>query len=377
MSVPRSLRERARRYLLLGWAILVVPFMSKNPGYPGWQDTRLTEPELAAAFPEGKRLNIGVLLGPPSGNLADVDLDTWLAILLAGRFLPATHAIFGRPSARRSHHLFVVIGILKSTAWRDPLAATNDERGTLLEIRFSGQTLLPGSTHPSGEPVDWDEEGDVAEVTGEELLRACNRLAAAALFARHWPGAGNRHVAALALAGGLLRAGWSVDETVRFLGAVVTGAGDDEPVDRLRTVVTTAQTQEQGKPTTGWTRLSSLIDPKIIAASKQWLGIVDGPTILRPKNSRRHMAGLRSRGPRDSRSSFPDRRLSAARACVPPPWRPLDRVPGRSRRDPVPRLRGGGDREDPGHPDQDALAAQGHALDGHRGRIRRRQVSGG
>src|SRR4051812_46123989 len=76
-----------------GMAIIDVPFRSKNPGRRGWQQERLTEDELRTRFGSHPK-NVGVLLGEPSANLADVDLDAPEALALADRLLPMTEGVF-------------------------------------------------------------------------------------------------------------------------------------------------------------------------------------------------------------------------------------------------------------------------------------------
>ena len=79
----------------------------------------------------------------------------------------------------------------------------------LVEYRSTGtQTIFPGSIHPSGEPIEWEEFDDPLPIDGRVLKDTVAKLAAAALMARHWPEEGSRQNAALALAGGLLHAGW-------------------------------------------------------------------------------------------------------------------------------------------------------------------------
>src|SRR5688572_17719989 len=97
--------EAATRYTRRGWSVIPVPFRSKNPGYSGWEQTRLTEPDLPYHF-NGMPLNIGVLLGEPSNGLVDVDLDCIQAVRLAPRFLPPTGLRFGRPGKPDSHWLY-------------------------------------------------------------------------------------------------------------------------------------------------------------------------------------------------------------------------------------------------------------------------------
>lgn len=276
MSGSIRARETALMYLRRGWSPIPVPHLKKKPGFDGWQKLRLTEADLDDAFPD-RPMNVSVLLGHVSSGLADVDLDVPLAIALADHFLPRTEAVFGRRSARRSHRLYQLIGPAKTMAWEDPTIGKDDpERGMLLELRFSGHTLFPGSTHPSGEPVTWDADGDPLRIETADLVRGLHRLATAVLLARHWPPAGLRHKAALALAGGLLRAGWSIEETEEFLQTVAHAAGDDETDDRIATVVSSDEAQAAGKHTTGWPTLANLIDSRVVDKVIAWLDVPVG-----------------------------------------------------------------------------------------------------
>ena len=92
-----STADIARGYLRRGWCPIPVQFKSKKPNTPDWRHMRLREDDLEGAF-SGK-INIGVVLGPPSNGLTDVDLDCREAIAIAPFMLPRTGAIFGRHSA--------------------------------------------------------------------------------------------------------------------------------------------------------------------------------------------------------------------------------------------------------------------------------------
>src|SRR5215211_2585725 len=185
-----------------GWEIIDLPSGTKNPGRPGWQNERYDEETIRRRVSGGPR-NLSVLLGEPSGGLVDVDLDCPEARKLAGRFLPPTGACFGRASSPRSHLLYVVDPVPEYERFVDPEAyvvdpvpeyerfvdpeAQDENRATLVELRSGGQhTVFPPSTHPSGEAIEWDREGEPARLTGEELIGAVGRLAAASLLARHW-----------------------------------------------------------------------------------------------------------------------------------------------------------------------------------------------
>jgi uncharacterized protein DUF3987/bifunctional DNA primase/polymerase-like protein len=260
--------EAARSYLQRGWMPLPVPFRSKNPGFEGWQKFAITEVELPQHF-NGQRQNIGVLLGKASGDLADIDLDCNNAVMLAPYFLPTTGAIFGRQTRPQSHWLYVT-PISNKVTFTDPVTGTR-----LLEILTNGQqAIFPGSTHKdTGELVQWYEEGEPAHVSAIDLVQAAKCLAAATLLAEHWPQEGTRQDAALALAGGLLRANFTGDETARFIEAVCEAAQDEETRSRVRTVVGTAAKLKTGAHVTGWPSLAKIVDKRIVDRVCDWLDI--------------------------------------------------------------------------------------------------------
>lgn len=267
--------ESAYSHLRRGWMPLPVPFRSKNPNFTGWQHFSTEERELPTRF-NGKPQNIGVLLGNPSGGLIDIDLDCHIAVALAPSFLPQTGAIFGRDSKRGSHWLYYAS--LTTRKFSDPLAEskkgeTEHGKAMLVEIRSTGaQTLFPGSVHPSGEAIAWDSNSDPERVDAEGLERAVALLASANLLARYWP-RGSRNDAANALAGGLLRAGWSEEQIERFIKAVCLAAQDEETPARLRNVVGTAAKLEEGSHVTGWPTLAGIVDKRIVDRVCEWLRV--------------------------------------------------------------------------------------------------------
>jgi hypothetical protein len=267
------LREAARTALRKGWAPIPVPARSKNPNRKGWQRERLSEGEIDAAF-ANDNLNLGVLLGTPSGGLVDIDLDCPEAIALAPHFLPQTAARFGRASAPISHWLYVIPDAGKTIQFRDPTRPKDDERAMLVELRATGtHSLVPPSIHPSGEEIEWTDPGQPAVIAQADLASAVERLAAASLLARHWPAQGARHDGALALAGGLLRADWSIEDAERFIAAIALAAGDPEVDDRVRAVASTANALADDRPATGWPTLATLIGEAVVKSVQSWLGI--------------------------------------------------------------------------------------------------------
>lgn len=164
--------EAARQYTRRGWSVIPIPYQSKNPGFKGWEQTRLKEEDLSTRF-NGQPQNIGVLLGQPSGWVVDVDLDHLRCVELADQFLPPTPAVFGRPGKPRSHRIYCVSAPVATKKHKSKSA------GTLLELRSTGaQTVFPPSTHVCGEPISWEMEGaEPAVVDPTELAAAVERLA--------------------------------------------------------------------------------------------------------------------------------------------------------------------------------------------------------
>lgn len=270
---PKKMIDAALDYLNRGWKLIDVPFESKNPNRRGWQKERLSPHELEERFSHGPK-NISVLWGEPSGHLIDVDLDSPEAVKLSRHVLPATDAVFGRTSSPTSHHLYVVSSPIDTKKFEDPSNNKNKgERGTLVEIRSTGHhTIVPPSVHPSGEPIEWADDGDPAEVSPNDLIASVKALAAASLLARRWT-KGIRHSMALSLAGGLLRSEWEIQKVEEFVTNVATAAGDTEIADRVKAVQTTFEKMQSGDETTGWPRLAELIDETTVKRICEWLDI--------------------------------------------------------------------------------------------------------
>lgn len=166
----------AERYLERGWRVLPIPYRQKRPTVKGWQTLEIEREELQRHF-IGVRLNIGVLLGDPSNGLIDVDLDHPRAVALAEQYLPPTGLVFGRPGKPRSHWLYRVSGPIQTKKYK------SKQQGMIVELRSTGcQTVVPPSTHVSGEAITWeDEAGEPAEVAAADLRAAVRRLAEAVL----------------------------------------------------------------------------------------------------------------------------------------------------------------------------------------------------
>ena len=164
MTTQDAAREYTVRY---EWKVIPIPLRKKSPVIDGWQHLRLSKADLPTHF-NGQPANIGVLLGPVSGNLYDVDLDCPEALRIAPFFLPAT-LTFGRKSKLKSHWLYTA-----DTEIRTKKYALGKD--TLVELRGTSskgspqQTVFPPSVHESGERIRFDskcrpehiDEGDAA-----------------------------------------------------------------------------------------------------------------------------------------------------------------------------------------------------------------------
>src|SRR5262245_2509274 len=89
-------------YIGRGWNPVPVNYRAKKPSAgSGWQ-LRIIDATNAAHYFNGGEMNIGVVLGPSSQGLTDVDLDCDEARAIAPYILPRTGAIFGRAEPRRT-----------------------------------------------------------------------------------------------------------------------------------------------------------------------------------------------------------------------------------------------------------------------------------
>jgi replicative DNA helicase len=271
----------ARRLMEAGLCVLPLHRRAKAPKDKGWPERRLRAEALPEAFADAT--GIGVLTGLPENPLADVDLDCPEARAVAPFLLLEPAARHGRPGSRGSHWWYWLGESVKTRQFRDPVRIARGEKDTAMicELRGKGaQTMVPPSIHPSGETLAWEagslEQKPVLRWKGKALETRLSRVAAGALLARYWSGTA-RHYSALALSGGLLRAGWTVPDVERFVRAVAVAAGDEEVEDRVRAVADTAAALQAHEPeVTGWPRLTELygeVGPAVVTAVLDWLGL--------------------------------------------------------------------------------------------------------
>ena len=268
--------EAARAYVARGWNPLPLPFKSKIPTDKGWQHRVIGAADLPRYF-NGRPQNVGVVLGPSSAGLTDLDLDCREAIAIAPYILPKTGAIFGRHSAPASHWLYyssLSSRLDKATIqFRDPMKPRDE--AMLLEVRVGGekgaQTVFPGSVHETDEEIRWDEAREPPVVFDHELLKQAHMLACACLFARYWPGKGARHDVGLVLGGFLARAGLDQPQIKCMVEGAARAAGDEEWKDRVRAAEDAARAFHEGKRTAGFPLVSKTFGEQVAQQVAEWL----------------------------------------------------------------------------------------------------------
>jgi hypothetical protein len=258
----------AERYVSRGFAVVPVPHGKKGPILKGWEDLRLTVEDLPQHF-NGRRQNVGLILGESSRGLVDVDLDVAEAAHVAGRFLPAT-VTSGRKSSPYSHRWYLSPGA-ETIRYKDA------DGQVLVELRSTGcQTIVAPSVHPGGERIVWhDTSIGLTKVDVKALSANVRELATAVLIARHVPPIGGRHDFALSVAGFLLRPS-RLDEasTLKIMLAAwhAIGADSREAVRDLEGIVRdTTEKLAAGEPVVGGPTLEESA-PGIVKLLRKWWG---------------------------------------------------------------------------------------------------------
>lgn len=178
-----------------GWAPTPVRPRSKVPLLEAWPQRRLGEGDLHLFAGD---LNLGLVLGEAGGALVDVDCDWPEAAALAPDVLPVTALVHGRAGSRRSHYWYRSAAPTAVFRLPEP-RVLHGRKSVVVELRSTGlMTVVPPSTHPSGEALLWEHWGEPAAARPGALRAAVGRLAAAAL---------------------LRILGWSIHEALAFVRA--------------------------------------------------------------------------------------------------------------------------------------------------------------
>jgi putative DNA primase/helicase len=260
-----------------GFSPVPVQHQSKKPVLDRWQHLEITS-DLAPKYFNGHRQNIGVHLGDKYGS-TDVDCDCPEAVAAARGLLPETGMIFGRDSKPFSHYIYRSDPPITTEQFRDPVggAMLIELRGLSKDGSIGLQTVVPPSTHVEGELIRFEDGfgGEPANIDADVLVVSVRRVAAAALFASHWPKQGSRHDAFLALAGVLARSSWSLEDARTFHRALYCCLWPTDPdlAAADAEVLSTFARHQAGSEVTGIPTLLGFLDKKIVDAGLRWLAI--------------------------------------------------------------------------------------------------------
>ncbi len=278
----KNIRDRQKEYINLyqnqGWEITPVEFQGKNPILgKRWNEKILTKEEINKHFFNGRNHNIGIILGKPSGDLEDTDLDCDEARKVAHKFLPLNTCRFGRASAPDSHFLYISeIETQKFSKVLSEEEKKKKEKSIIIEIRSTGgQTVFPGSIHESGEEIFWTpgyspEEIKPQRIDPQYLSKQVGKIASVALLSKYWY-EGVRQELSLCLASILLRAGWDREDVEIFFEAICIASHDDDYDQRLTAIDSTIKQLKEGDKITGLPRLQEITDRSCVDLLKKWL----------------------------------------------------------------------------------------------------------
>lgn len=278
---PREQVEQSIRdgYTLVSWRELGD---AKGPTDTNWVGLAIEGTYARRGYQEG--LRYGFLTGVPlvlGKTITDVDLDWAPGSAIAQCLLPATAAVFGRPSKQVSHCVYTTPTPQPSKRFEDPIDKT-----CLLELRCAKadgspglQSMFPPSMWSKAgrrEPLAWVKNEGPHHVDTELLRHRVTLAAIAMLMAKHLGINGFGHEPRLALAGYLLRAGVIADDVIA-VGEAISPYCNNREVHDVRTAVeSTATKLAKGDKATGRAALARVIGDngqKVLDRSDEWLGV--------------------------------------------------------------------------------------------------------
>ncbi len=213
--------------------------------------------------------NLAALNGEKSDWLVTIDGDTPEVCEPMRALLPQPAGIYGRNSKPASKYLYRVVGAKPEIVQRKDV-----DGSVIVEYRAKGYDVLPGSQNPSGEVVEWFDEGAWTAVTNDEAaLRQCvDLVATAVLLGKHWP-RGSRHETAKHAAGFLARCrvpGPAIEDVIRCAARI---AHDGEAEDRVRVARNTISVFENDGDVTGLPSLQELVGEEVCKRLRSWFKV--------------------------------------------------------------------------------------------------------
>ena len=217
-----------------------------------------------------KNVNMG-LMGP---DLVDIDLDCPEAVKYGKALLPNSKLIYGKPSSGAAHYLYRCKGKdVKTVQFASQVGempnATKEKPTTMivefrhLEEKF--QSMIPPSKHPNGETLQVIRIDNTLDYVDHAMLMKRVRMIVACVILEWAWGTGSRQDSTMCLTGGLLHAGWPVEEIRIFMEVFLRRCGDDEVDSRLRAMETTISKFEDGENVTGFKTLKDKLGDRTVS----------------------------------------------------------------------------------------------------------------
>ena len=252
--------ETAKWMLEYGAKPVFIPLKKKGPETKNWHQSDYTPESAEQIF--GGPCNIGILLGNEH-NIVDVDLDCPESAAVARYLLPQETTVFGRESSPRSHYLYSCENA------GDALRLKDGSGKVTVELRSQPggkacQTVMPGSVHPSGEPIVWWRRKLPKQLGYGELSGLVHDIHAAAMLLRGYPAEGSRHDFWLAAGGLWAKSGIPKERLQRILVAVFSIAENDQQElgDRRKAIETSYERRFSGQSCVGWSALAEFVGPE-------------------------------------------------------------------------------------------------------------------
>ena len=261
--------EAAADYIARCWRPIRIKERLKEPRSRAWQNSDPAPENFGATE------NVGVILGPASDNLVDIDLDCPEARRVAA--LPALLGdlpAFGRASHDAPGHRLVVCPNLPEVEAKVH-QLKNGDNSVVMEVRAGkGFTVMPPSEHE--DRIVWQHgaaPATIPEMEWDRLQLLARLTGLLALALRHYPNKGGRDNYCMHVGGALMHLGVPGETGDELLRGLATLAGDEEVDMRASKCSAAWSAKESGENVTGLPRLiEDHLDPKGGKALRRWLG---------------------------------------------------------------------------------------------------------
>jgi len=285
------------------WALLVAqmytdsltsPHPASSLGMPGrwrdsaeWKKLKVTMPAWSPAVFSGARASanatfVSSIVGDLDGVSAErvEELKARISELGWSAFVHATPS--DDPSSASRRYRFAVE--LGSPVTQEAFASVREAVLQLLSIALEIDKSCkdPGRLYFRPCMSEGGGGGEIWLNAGRPVDAATvERQAGIYLLSSNWPKIGERHMAQMALAGGLIRSGKTREEALEILCDVCRATGNEDRPKREVTVDTTMATFAASEPLSSWRTLETLLSSPIVNRIRSFLrasgGSVAGP----------------------------------------------------------------------------------------------------